>query len=214
MFAVDATLILILLTAAVSIYAWSNHEFQESWMLNPFVMRKRNEWYRFLTAGFLHADLMHLIFNMFAFYSFGVIIQAVFERFFGPQDGLLRYLILYLGGIIVSDIPSYIRHRKDVDYRSLGASGGVAAVIFASILFNPVAPKGSGIYVFPIPFPIQPFLFGLLYLGYSYYQGRRQGGNINHDAHFYGALYGMLVTLIMFPEAGPIFLSQVKQYFM
>jgi len=214
MFAVDATLVLILLTAAISIYAWSNHDFMNSWMLNPVAMRKRNEWYRFLTAGFLHADLMHLIFNMFAFYSFGVIIQAVFEGVFGPQDGLLRYLILYLGGIIVSDIPSYIRHRKDPDYRSLGASGGVASVIFASILFNPVAPDGGGIYIFPIPFPIQPFLFGLLYLGYSYYQGRRQGDNINHDAHFYGALYGMLVTLMMFPQEGPMFIDKIARYIM
>ncbi|HEX8350061.1 MAG TPA: rhomboid family intramembrane serine protease, partial [Hymenobacter sp.] len=212
MFEINATVLLILATAAISVYAWSNDSLRDAWILNPFLMQKRNEWYRFLTSGFLHANLTHLIFNMFAFYSFGMIIQALFENLYGAQDGILRFLLLYLGGIIVSDIPTYFRHRKDVDYRSLGASGGVAAVIFASILLHPVAPKGQGIFIFPIPFPIQPFLFGFLYLGYSYYQGRRDNDNINHDAHFYGALYGILVTWAMIPEAASIFWNQLHQY--
>jgi membrane associated rhomboid family serine protease len=212
MFEVNATVSLILVTAGISVYAWSNDSLRDAWILNPFVMQKRNEWYRFLTSGFLHASWTHLIFNMFAFYSFGLIIQALFVNLYGPQDGILRFLILYLGGIIVSDIPTFFRHRKDVDYRSLGASGGVASVIFASILLHPVAPKGQGIFIFPIPFPIQPFLFGFLYLGYSYYQGRRESDNINHDAHFYGALYGILVTWIMIPEAASIFWNQLQQY--
>jgi membrane associated rhomboid family serine protease len=152
---------------------------------------------------------MHLIFNMIAFYSFGQLIQDVFVQVFGPMGGIWRFLLLYLGGIIVSDIPTYLRHRNDPDYHSLGASGGVASVVFSAILFNPV--KG-GIYIFPIPFPIPGVIFGVLYLAYSYYQGLKQGDNINHDAHFYGALYGILLTLALVPESATIFWNEIQSY--
>ena len=108
----------------------------------------------------------------------------MFKEVFGPTTGLLYFLLLYLGGIVVSDIPTYLRHRNDPGYRSLGASGGVASVIFSAILFNPVA----GLYIFPLPIAIPGFIFGFLYLAYSYYMSQRRGDNINHDAHFYGAL--------------------------
>ncbi|SHI45582.1 Membrane associated serine protease, rhomboid family [Hymenobacter daecheongensis DSM 21074] len=212
MLTLDATLVLLVLTAGISIYAWSNHELLESWIMRPYVMRRQNEWYRLLTSGFLHANWMHLIFNMLAFYSFGKAVQNIFVELGGVTVGLLQFLALYLGGIVFSDLPTYFRHRNDPDYRSLGASGGVAAVIFAGIMFNPVAPKGQGIIIFPIPFPIQPFIFGFLYLAYSYYQGRRSGDNINHDAHFYGALYGVILTLAFYPEAATYFWQQIQTY--
>lgn len=160
----NVVLALMILTGGISLYAWSNPGLRESWVMTPFLVRRRNEWYRFLTSGFLHADWMHLIFNMIAFYSFGQLIQDVFVQVFGPMGGIWRFLLLYLGGIIVSDIPTYIRHRNDPDYHSLGASGGVASVVFSAILFNPVQ---GGIYIFPIPFPIPGVIFGILYLAYS-----------------------------------------------
>lgn len=205
----NVVLVLIILTGGISVYAWSNPSLRESWIMTPFLVHRRNEWYRFLTSGFLHADWMHLIFNMIAFYSFGQLIQDVFVQVFGPTGGIWRFLLLYLGGIIVSDIPTYLRHRNDPDYHSLGASGGVASVVFSAILFNPV--KG-GIYIFPIPVAIPGVIFGVLYLAYSYYQGRRQGDNINHDAHFYGALYGILLTLVLVPESAGIFWNEVQAY--
>lgn len=204
--------LLIGLTVAVSAYAWSNRDLMAAWIMEPYVMARNGQWYRLLTSGFLHADWAHLLFNMFAFYSFSPLVLATLAQGYGPGVGLGLFLLLYLGGIVVSDLPTYFKHRDDRNYRSLGASGGVAAVLFASILLFPVNKNGGGIIIFPIPFPIQPFLFGFLYLGYSYYMGRRRGDNINHDAHFYGALFGVLVILALVPGALGHFFQQVGAY--
>lgn len=205
-------LILIGLTVLVSAYALSKPAFMDVWILEPALMARRGQWYRFLTSGFLHADWGHLLFNMFAFYSFSPVVLGALAGNFGQLPGLGWFLLLYLGGIVLSDVPTYYRHRRDPNYRSLGASGGVSAVVFASILLFPVAPGGGGIIIFPIPFPIQPFLFGVLYLFYSWYQGRRQGDNINHDAHFYGALFGVLLMVALLPATAPQFFTQVKLF--
>jgi membrane associated rhomboid family serine protease len=212
MLTLDATLVLLVLTAGISAYAWSNEELMESWIMRPYVMRKQNEWYRLLTSGFLHANWPHLIFNMFAFYSFGVAVQNIFVDLSGTTTGLLQFLALYLGGIIVSDLPTYFRHRNDREYRSLGASGGVASVVFAAVIFNPTAKIG----IFPLPpqLGIPGFIFAFLYLAYSYYQGRRSGDNINHDAHFYGALYGVALTLILYPQAATFFWQQIQDTYL
>ncbi|UOQ75415.1 rhomboid family intramembrane serine protease [Hymenobacter sp. 5516J-16] len=202
------TLILTVLTAGISLYAWSNPAFLESWILEPYRVKRNHDYYRFITSGFLHADFGHLLFNMLAFYSFSQIVETVFFGVFGPTTGLLYFLLLYLGGIVLSDVPTYLRHRDDPNYRSLGASGGVASVVFSAILFNPTA----GIRIFPIPVAIPGFIFGFLYLAYSYYMGRRRGDNINHDAHFYGALYGIVLTLILLPRVGPLFFDKIQEF--
>lgn len=207
----NVALILIALTACISMYAWSSPGLMASWILSPYLVQSRGQWYRFLTSGFLHANFVHLAFNLLAFYSFSPAVLRVFAGEFGFNLGTACFLLLYIGGIIVSDIPTYFRHRHDPAYRSLGASGGVSSVVFASVLFYPVVP-GGGIYIFPIPVAIQPFLFGFLYLAYSYYQGRRRADNINHDAHFYGALYGVVVALALVPSAAPNFWAQVREY--
>ncbi|MGI4740151.1 MAG: rhomboid family intramembrane serine protease [Janthinobacterium lividum] len=206
-------LILIGLTVAISAYAWSKPELMRAWILEPYVMaRSSGQWYRLLTSGFLHADWSHLLFNMFAFYSFGPVVLYTLAESYGPGAGVGLFLLLYLGGIIVSDLPSYFQHRDDRDYRSLGASGGVASVLFASILLFPVNTNGGGIIIFPLPFPIQPFIFGVLYLAYSWYMGRRRGDNVNHDAHFYGALFGVLLLLVLIPGVLPHFMQQVSTF--
>ncbi|MDO7850866.1 rhomboid family intramembrane serine protease [Hymenobacter convexus] len=206
-------LILIGLTVAISVYAWSKQELMDSWIMQPYLMaRSSGQWYRLLTSGFLHADWAHLLFNMFAFYSFGPVVLRALVEGYGPLPGIGLFLVLYLGGIILSDLPSYFQHRDDRGYRSLGASGGVASVLFASILLFPVNNNGGGIIIFPIPFPIQPFLFGFLYLAYSYYMARRRADNVNHDAHFYGALYGVVLFLLLMPAAGPAFIEQISLF--
>jgi len=208
----NPVLILIGLTVAISAYAWSNRDLMEAWIMEPYVIARNGQWYRFLTSGFLHADWSHLLFNMFAFYSFSPVVLATLAQGYGPGAGLGLFLLLYLGGIIISDVPTYFKHRDERNYRSLGASGGVASVLFASILLFPVNSNGGGIIIFPLPFPIQPFIFGVLYLLYSWYMGRRRGDNINHDAHFYGALYGVLVIAALVPGVVPQFVQQVLHY--
>ncbi|MET4107772.1 rhomboid family intramembrane serine protease [Hymenobacter sp. UYP22] len=202
------TLVMVVLTVGISLYAWSNQNFYESWVLDPYRVKRDNDWYRFVTSGFLHADFGHLLFNMIALYSFSQTVEYIFLQLFGPTTGILYFLLLYLGGIVVSDIPTYLRHRDDPGYRSLGASGGVSSIIFSAILFNPLGKM----LVFPLPFEIPSFIFGFLYLGYSYYMGRRRGDNINHDAHFYGALYGLVLTFILVPRVGSIFWSQIQDF--
>ena len=208
----NPVLILIGLTVAISAYAWSNRDLMEAWIMEPYVIARNGQWYRFLTSGFLHADWSHLLFNMFAFYSFSPVVLATLAQGYGAGPGLGLFLLLYLGGIIVSDLPTYFKHRDERNYRSLGASGGVASVLFASILLFPVNSNGGGIIIFPLPFPIQPFIFGVLYLLYSWYMGRRRGDNINHDAHFYGALYGVIVIAALVPGVVPQFFQQVLSY--
>lgn len=208
----NPVLVLIGLTVAISAYAWSNRDLMEAWTMEPYVIARNGQWYRFLTSGFLHADWSHLLFNMFAFYSFSPIVLNTLAQGYGAGAGLGLFLLLYLGGIVVSDLPTYFRHRDERAYRSLGASGGVASVLFASILLFPVNTNGGGIIIFPLPVPIQPFLFGILYLLYSWYMGRRRGDNINHDAHFYGALYGVLLTAALVPGVVPRFVQQVVNY--
>ena len=211
-------LILVGLTVLVSAYAWSNPDLLEAGILRPYRMARDNgQWYRFISSGFLHADWGHLLFNMIAFYSFGGLVLGVLANGtntpgiegFGALGGLWRFLLLYLGGIVVSDIPTYFRHRDDRDYGSLGASGGVASVLFAGVIFSPL----NKIYMMFIPVGIPGFIFGFLYLAYSYYQGRRRGDNINHDAHFYGALYGVVLVLVLIPASGLEFVRQI-QYFL
>jgi len=190
-------IILVGLTVAISAYAWSNQQLLNNWILDPYQMNRRGgQWYRFLTSGFLHADWGHLLFNMITFYSFGGLALAAFSGVLGSQYGLLAFLALYLGGIIVSDLPTYFRHRHDPGYRSLGASGGVSSVLFAGILFQPTGSIGM---MFLPGLEIPGFIWGGLYLLYSYYMGRRRGDNINHDAHFYGAAYGVVLTAVLLP---------------
>lgn len=205
----NPVLILIGLTVAISAYAWSNRALMEAWIMEPYIIARNGQWYRLLTSGFLHADWSHLLFNMFAFYSFSPVVLATLAQGYGTGAGLGLFLLLYLGGIIVSDLPTYFKHRDDRNYRSLGASGGVASVLFASILLFPVNANGGGIIIFPLPIPIQPYLFGVLYLLYSWYMGRRRGDNVNHDAHFYGALYGVLLIMALIPGVLPNFIEQI-----
>ena len=203
-------LILLGLTVLVSAYAWSNPQLMASWILDPYQMSRRGgQWYRLLTSGFLHADWGHLLFNMITFYSFGGIALSYFAGELGQGAGLAAFLALYLGGIIVSDLPTYFRHRDDPGYRSLGASGGVSSVLFAGILFQPIGK----VYMMFIPVGIPGFIWGVLYLAYSYYMSQRRADNINHDAHFYGALYGVLLTVALLPAVLPSFTQQVLGYF-
>ncbi len=184
------TLIIIIATCIVSFIAFSNHNLLDQFIFYPPAVR-RGQWYRFFSCGLIHADWGHLIFNMIALYFFGEAVESKFVEAFGAM-GRLVYLAMYVLALAASVIPTYINNKDNYHYRSLGASGGVSAVIFAGILFFPLA----GIGLFFIPIRIAGFLFGILYLFVSGWLDKRGGGNINHSAHIFGALFGVGFTII------------------
>lgn len=200
------TYILIGITAAISLYAFQNPALLHKFIMNPYAVGQRNEYFRFVTSGFVHADHMHLIFNMFSMYFFGVAVETVFGYIFGDL-GVLYFIALYILGIVVSDVPTYFKHRGNPRYSSLGASGGVAAVIFAFILFRPL---DDICLFFHLCFP--GFILGTLYIIFSWYQGRKSNDNINHDAHLYGALFGLIFCVIIYPESLTIFWEQLREW--
>ena len=198
------TIIIIAITAITSIRAFSDQQLYSKFIFAPHYMRKTNQWERFFTYGLLHADWTHLIFNMFAFYSFGQFVENAFSQFY-PSTGKWIYLLLYITALPISSLMDYFKFRNNPNYMAVGASGAVSAVIFASILIH---PKG-GIFIFPIPFAIPAYIFGPLFLIFSAYMSKNAQDNIGHAAHFYGAVYGLIFTLICLPFVLPNFISQV-----
>jgi membrane associated rhomboid family serine protease len=195
------TLALVAVTALVSWQAWERPQWFDRLILWPPAIERQQQYDRLLTHGFIHADGMHLIFNMVTLYSFG---QAM-ERYFSDRIGPVGYLLFYLSAIVIAILPTYMRHRHDPGYRSLGASGAVSAVLFASILLDP----WMGIYLFLIPIPVPAFIFAGLYIGYSVWMDKRGGDNINHSAHLWGALYGVMFTVLQQPALAGQFLSRL-----
>jgi membrane associated rhomboid family serine protease len=196
------TYTLIAITIVISLMAFNRPDMLMKYMMNPYRVQNQKQYYRFITSGFLHQDYGHLFFNMFSFYFFGGTMERTFQETFGPL-GNIYFIALYLLAIVVSDIPSYFKHKNNPGYNSLGASGGVAAVIFASVIFQPL--DKICIYFLCLP----GFILGTLYLVYSYFQGRKANDNINHDAHLYGALFGLLFCIVMYPPSIGNFFEQI-----
>jgi membrane associated rhomboid family serine protease len=199
MLVAPVTLAILALTCIVSFAAFSNRALLERLLLWPPAITRQHQYDRLLTCGFVHADFGHLLFNMFTFFSFG----AYMERLFTPRIGALGYAAFYAAGIVISALPSFLRHRDDAGYRGLGASGAVSAVLFAYILIRP----WSMILVFA--FPVPAIVFAFVYLGYTIYMDRRQTDRINHSAHLWGAVYGILFTLALDPGLFWRFLEQL-----
>jgi membrane associated rhomboid family serine protease len=195
----SVTIIIIIITSGISLLAFTNNQLLNSLLLWPARMNQPTQYYRFLTAGFVHADYMHLLFNMFTFYFFGSLLEGPMA--IGPEN----LVILYLTGIIVSCIPSYFKKRNHPGYRSLGASGGVAAIIFASIYLSP----WNKIYIF-FAIGMTRFFFAVLYLAYTAYLARKGEGIVNHDAHLWGSVYGLLFMIIIDPTHGMYFLEKLQ----
>jgi membrane associated rhomboid family serine protease len=195
------TLVLVAATVLVSWLAFNNPRLAERLILWPPAVDRRRQYDRLLTYGFIHADFQHLLFNMITLFFFGRAIEPVFVA----RIGAIGFLGFYLSALVVSILPSYLRHLHDARYRSLGASGAVSAVMFSFILFAPWAK----IVIFPIPFGIPAVLYAVLYVGYSIWMERRGGDNVNHSAHLVGGAYGVAFTLLAVPEALGHFLRQL-----
>ncbi len=187
-------ILIIVLTVLTSLYAWSNKEVFYKLKLNPYMVVHRREYFRLIGHGFIHADFTHLIFNMITLYFFGDIVEQIFSALF--RFGNVIFIAFYLLAIIVSSVPSILKHKNNSYFNSIGASGGVSAVLFASILFM---PKNS-ILILPIPIPIPAYIFGVIYLLVSFYLSKKNMDNIGHDAHIAGALFGILFPIILEPN--------------
>jgi len=197
--AVSVTVLLIALTCVLSWMAMHNARLMDRLILWPPAIQKQHQYDRLITHGFVHADLSHLLFNMITLYFFGRLI----ERFFAQYIGQVGFALFYLSALLVAILPTYLRHRNDARYRSLGASGAVSAVLFAFILLQPWAM----IYVFLLPVPA--IVYGVIYVGYSYWMDRRGNDNINHSAHLWGAGYGVLFSLLLEPRIAGAFVDNL-----
>lgn len=192
------TFLLIAVTLLVSWQAFEKPKLLERLVLWPPAIERKKQFDRLLTHGFVHADWQHLLFNMITLFFFGRAIEPLFAQILGP----LGFVLFYLSAVVVAILPTYLRHRHDPSYRSLGASGAVSAVLFASILLQP------WMLIF-IPIPIPAVLYGIGYVAYSFWMDRNGGDNINHSAHLSGAIYGVLFMLLMEPRVGAHFLREL-----
>ncbi len=188
------TIAIIALTAIVSLIAFNNRELFRRLAFNAYDIKRFKNSYRFLSYALIHADWVHLLVNMMVLYSFGRIVEAYYGFYFGAK-GILYYILLYIGGTALSTLPSYGKHKDDYSYTAVGASGAVSAVLFASIIFDPM----SKIMIFPIPIGIPAIIFGPLYLAYSWYMGKKNIDNVGHDVHFWGAIFGFVFTIVLKP---------------
>ncbi len=187
-----APISLTILIITVAIHFLVGQEKTQKLLLHPFSVLKNKEYFRLISSGFVHADLAHLGFNMFALFIFGPQVEQVFTGIFGTL-GSVFYILLYLGAIVIGDIPTLLKHKDDYHYRSLGASGGVSGIVFAYVLMAPINDICLyGILCFP------GFIWALIYAGYSFYQSKNATEDyINHSAHLYGALFGFFFPILL-----------------
>ena len=185
------TVIIVIITTLVSIGGFSNQKIIDDLIFYPPAVTRQNQWYRFFTCGLIHADWAHLFFNMLSLYLFGRFVEDAFGELFGIY-GKWVYLLLYISALLISLLPTFSKNKDNYYYRSLGASGAVSAVIFAGLMLTPTL----GIYIFFIPIPIPGFIFAPLYLIISALLDRKGNTNINHSAHIWGSIYGLVFVII------------------
>ncbi|RUA31739.1 MAG: rhomboid family intramembrane serine protease [Bacteroidetes bacterium] len=164
-------------------------------LFNAYRIKHFKEWYRFFSHGLVHADMMHLGFNMYVLWMFGDIVMIFFTNYFGMMANLV-FLGLFIPALFLSSLGSYFKHKDNPHYNAVGASGAVSAIVFASIILYPEGRMG----LLFIPFMIPSWLFGLLYLGFTAYMDKKQMDNIGHNAHFWGSVYGVVYIIALRPE--------------
>ena len=191
---ITITNILILITVVVSYATLKNMDLFLKYRHHPYTESRQKSYITWLTSGFLHGDYVHLAVNMFVLWQFGNTVERIYVEEFGAMGSIL-YLIMYLSAIVFANLPSFRKHKDNPQYTAVGASGAVAAVIFTYILFFP----WNGLYIYGI-IPLRAVVGGLLYLLYEQWASQNAQDNVGHDAHFAGAIYGMLFIVLVRPS--------------
>lgn len=202
------TYILLGINLLASLYVMEKMDQKYRLMLNPFACKHNGQWYRMITHAFIHADFMHLFFNLFVLYTFGRIVEAEFVAIFDIK-GYYYFALLYIGGIFFSTLPSFYKHADNPNYYSLGASGAVSAVVFSFIILYPE----MDLYLIFLPIPIPGFIFGGLYLLVEYFLSKRSSSRIAHDAHLFGGLFGIAFTLLVDFDLFYRFINKLQIFF-
>ena len=196
--------VIIAATILTSILAWNQAELFAKLKFNPFLIKKNKEYWRLGSYGLIHADWLHLGINMFVLWSFGSVVIQYFQMVF-PGKAIFYYLVLYIGGLLVANASAFGKHKDNPYYSAVGASGAVSAILFSSIIFNPMGE----IYLFLIPFGIPAIVFGILYLAYSVYMNKKANDNVGHDAHFWGGIFGLFFTIALKPDLFFHFINEI-----
>ncbi len=199
------TLVIIAITALVSIIAFSKREILSSLMFNAYSVYNEKKYYRLFSYGLMHGGFSHLFFNMLTLFFFGRYAEEWFRAAWGQTGGNVLFAVMYVSAIAVSSVADLVKHRNNPNYNAVGASGAVSAVLFASVFFDPK----MGIYMYFIPVPIPAFIFAPLYLVYCQWMARRNMDNIGHTAHFWGAVYGFVFPLVCRPSLIQHFLNSL-----
>lgn len=188
--------LIFIVTIGFTIYSfYFNRNLIERFALNPYSIKRKSKYASLFLSGFLHSNYPHLLFNMLSFYFFAFPLERII--------GSINFIILYIGSLLIANIPTVLKEKDNPSYRAIGASGAISGVIFSFILFDPM----MGILIFPIPFPLPAFVFGILYLLWSYFAAKQGEDLINHSAHFWGAIAGIIITLILEPRSVNFFLG-------
>lgn len=192
-----AAIIIMFLTGAFSFYAlYSKHDLRR-FLFVPYEVIYKKRYWQFISSGFLHADLVHLMFNLLTYYFFAFQFEATV--------GSIPFLIIYLASMIIADIPSLLKHKNNPGYRSIGASGAVSGIIFGSLLLSPT----MSLMIFPFPIHIPAPVFAILYLTYSIIAKRLARDGINHSAHLWGAISGFVLTMLFVPDSFRNFVAEI-----
>jgi membrane associated rhomboid family serine protease len=192
------------LTVAISLAAMNDHSLKAKLMFNAYAIKHNKEWYRFFSSGLIHGDYMHLGFNMYAFWMFGGFVERAFLYMFDAKS-VFFFILLYVGALAMSSTFEYERNKNNPHYNALGASGAVSAIIFASIMIAPT----QTISFIVLPIPIPAYIFGVLFLVAEYYMDKKGNSNIGHNAHFWGAIFGVIYTLVLKPQLFINFFNQI-----
>jgi membrane associated rhomboid family serine protease len=197
------SIVLIAVTIIISLVAWQKPDLMGKMLMNPYRIQHRNEYWRFVSSGFIHADFTHLFFNLFSFFFFGIQLEDKFNELF-PSFASELYILFYVLAIVAADLPTFNKHKNNPNYNSLGASGAVSAVIFAGILFYPLDP----IYLFGV-LKIPGIIYAGLFTWYSIEMDKRSRDFVNHSAHLYGGLFGLMAMTLLYPKVWISFVEQI-----